>query len=388
MEIDLNDYAIIFYIKETTSNTTVVTEVDSNKVVWYWISYPWIKSALPILFKSAKIDTVYRHVKRLESLGYISINQNLSKKTGKTFMRLGEKSQSLFFSDAKILKLSELDKASEVNLQKYLSIGRISEPPIGQISEPNTILVSNTSKGSISFSPLNENILNKTSTDNAHVPASAGASEQEVDFNALDDDLSPDFKPSGIEPSKKPFVAPERPKVYKYPPFQPNSPANIKNLFEEHVDSGRLDNFEYEYFSFIAWRQIKSDTGERPWDPESVEARDWVDFLNKTCKGSTPVKKYLGVEARRTGTYVKKQYHYVWLFNYEYLSSPNVGPQLIKPIMDTATTYCEAYFDLLRDLYHTKSKQKEVRKQIKINKYLGPDYEEIERPEGREDKEY
>ena len=25
---------------------------------------------------------------------------------------------------------------------------------------------------------------------------------------------------------------------------------------------------------------------------------------------------------------------------------------------------------------------------FKINKYLGPDYEEIERPEGREDKEY
>ncbi len=386
VDIDLNDVATLLYIKETISNPKVSTETQGN-VVWYWISYPWIKNGLPLVYKSVKIDTVYRRIKRLESLGYISINQGLSQGTGKTFMRLGERCQTLLFSDAKSLDLSDMDRISELNLAKYVSLGQKSEGSLGDKSEHNTIIVSNTEKGSISFSPLNENILNKTSTDNAHVPASAGASEQEVDFNALDDDLSPDFKPSGIEPSKKPFVAPERPKVYKYPPFQPNSPANIKNLFEEHVDSGRLDVFEYEYFNFIAWRQIKSDTGERPWDPDSVEVNDWIDFLNKTCKGSVPVKKYLGVEAQRTGTYVKKKYHYVHLFNYEYLSSPNVGPQLLKPMMDTATTYCETYYDLLRKLYQKKSKEKEVRKQIKINKYLGPDYEEIERPEGRENKD-
>jgi len=226
--------------------------------------------------------------------------------------------------------------------------------------------------------------------ESARTPTSMpekNSADSEVDCFSFLSDSSDEFTPSGIEPSKKPFVAPERPKVYKYPPFQPNSPANIKNLFEEHVDSGRLDNFEYEYFSFIAWRQIKSDTGERPWDPDSVEVNDWIDFLNKTCKGSVPVKKYLGVEAQRTGTYVKKKYHYVHLFNYEYLSSPNVGPQLLKPMMDTATTYCETYYDLLRKLYQKKSKEKEVRKQIKINKYLGPDYEEIIREPGREDKD-
>jgi hypothetical protein len=384
MDVDLNDVATLSYIKETISNPRVVTEVQGN-VVWYWISYPWIQSALPLVYKSVKIDTVYRHLKRLESLGYLSINQPLSKRTGKTFMRLGDKCQTLLFSDAKSLELSEMDKTSEANLAKYISIGEKSEAPIGNKSEPNTILVSNTEKSSFLFSPikssLNETMINK---DSASVREEK---EQEVDFFALDDDLSPDFKPSGIEPSKKPFVAPEREKTYKYPPFQPNSPANIKNLYEEHVDSGRLDVFEYEYFNFIAWRQIKSDTGERPWDPDSVEVNDWIDFLNKTCKGSVPVKKYLGVEAQRTGTYVKKKYHYVYLFNYEYLSSPNVGAQLIKPMMDTATAYCETYYDLLRKLYQKKSKEKEVRKQIKINKYLGPDYEEIERPEGREDKD-
>lgn len=273
--------------------------------------------------------------------------------------------------------------SSQVHLADLSNgLGEIHQP-IPDNFKPNSKQETNSS---FIFSPK-EDILNKTSTDNAHAPASAGAREVEVDFFALDDDLTQDFTPSGIEPSKKPFIAPEHPKVYKYPPFQPNSPANIKNLYEEHVDSGRLDVFEYEYFNFIAWRQIKSDTGERPWDPDSVEVNDWVDFLNKTCKGSVPVRKYLGVEAQRTGTYVKKKYHYVYLFNYEYLSSPNVGPQLLKPMMDTATAYCETYYDLLRKLYQAKSKQKEVRKQIKINKYLGPDYEEIERPEGREDKE-
>ena len=222
-------------------------------------------------------------------------------------------------------------------------------------------------------------INNSKDLESVRVPASVPernsvAPEPEIDCFANSDDLSEDFVPSGIEPSKKPFVAPQREKTYKYPPFQPNSPANIKNLFEEHVDTGRVDIFEYQYFEFIAWREIKSDKMERPWNPSEIN----IDFLNETCKSHIPVKKYVGVQAYRTGQYVKKEYHYINLFNYEYLSKPTISPEMIKKYMKSTTSYCESYYELLRNLYEKKLASKESSKKIKVNKYLGPDYETIE----------
>ena len=233
------------------------------------------------------------------------------------------------------------------------------------IIEKNLINLS--SKVDFIFSSL----LNKDiSKDLESVSVREGEKEEEVDFFALTDD----FIPEGIQPSKKPFVAPEREKVYKYPPFHPTAPASIRNDFEIYVDAGKQGLFEHINYNHIAWRQIKSDTNERPWDPSVID----IDFLNKTCKGAIPVKKYIGVKATKLDQSVKKEYHYINLFNYDYLAKPNVGPQLIKPIMETATDYCESYFRILKELYEKKIERKQQLRRIELNQNLPDGYEGID----------
>ena len=380
MDVDLNDIATLSYIKDTTSNPKVLAQFDQEKV-WYWISYSWIQKALPLVYKSVTIDTVYRHIKKLEKMGYVVLNKDLSKKTGKTFIRLADKCQTLLFSDAKTLDLSKMDKTSEANLAKYLSIGEKPEPPIGEKTEPNTIIVSNTKKGFNIFSPL-ENNLEESNLDNT-AQASAREnlkSESEVDFSEFliekpkTSAQTHDFVPEGIESSKRPYVAPEVEKTYKYPPFHPTAPSSIRNEFESYVDAGKQGLFEYIHYQNIAWREIKSDKNERPWDPKQIN----VDFLNETCAGHLPVKKYIGVKATKLHDTVKKEYHYINLFNYDFLSDSKVGPQFIKPIMETATEYCENYYKLLKELYEQKLNHKNTLERIRLNKGLPEGYEGVE----------
>lgn len=364
-ELSLTDIVLLQYLDACESpKMRTETVIGGNNEPYYWVSYKRIKEALPLIYFKKSEECVYRDIKNLEKLGFVKMDSEMSKKRGKTYIKITNKSYSMLKNaEAKTVNLSEVVKKAEANLKNTEgqdeALLKNQEGGLRKNSEHSSI-ISNTnsiiSGGDFIFFPSN------TDTDaheHTHVPARESA--REIHKNDFEIDLSEDLPFDHIDTPKTENNSPQRTKSieFHYPAFTDDAPKNIHALYEAAVNKSEKDvqDFEYEFRNIIDWRKTKSKKGETPIDHDAIT----IDFLKEKISAQTKFKKfYAGVQTVAMGGKLIKKDHYIYLYNWEVLNSP-YNKSRMKSLIAGCTPFVESYYKILCDIHdeYTNTKTQE-----------------------------
>ena len=364
-ELSLNDIVLLQYLDACESpKMRTETVIGGNNEPYYWVSYKRIKEALPLVYFKKSEECVYRDVKNLEKLGYVKMDSEMSRKRGKTYIKITNKSYSMLKNaEAKTVNLSEVVKKAEENMKiadgKTDTFLKNKEGGLRKNSEHSSIIRDTNSiieEGDFFLFPT------YTDTDaheHTHVPAPASA--REIEENDFEADLSKDLPFDHTDTPQTENNSPQLTKSLKfqYPAFTNDAPKNIHALYEEAATKSEKDvlEFEYEFRNIIDWRKTKSKKGESPIDHDAIT----IDFLKEKISPQTKFKKfYAGVQTVVMGGKLIKKDHYVYLYNWEVLNNP-YNKSRMKSLITGCTPFVESYYKILCDIHdeHMNSKPKQ-----------------------------
>lgn len=394
-EIDLNDFATLNSIANLMAHPkTLSWKSKDTGEVFYWVSVEWIQTALPMVYQNMKPNSVYKRMKKLEQLGYIVTNKILSQNTGKTFIRLGEKSNSLIFPTSDSIDIDSLpDKVKAIIFNKKLPseknpnpLGNFSEPPSENFPNPfGKKSEQSISIDSITIESIDSSFSLSNSSNKLNQPIKESDSNNILNSNNSDDDFfeddpevdttdpqhgknvryEGDYFPEGarLPRTMKGSLNPKKPleKAYPYLPFNKFKPDNAEQMFRQYYDENDLQTFKFKFFDYIDWGKILGPNGEEPFDLTFMTP----ERMDELCKdhGKNPRKIYTGVEARTAGQYVHEKFQYVNVFSYKVLADYRNSYNYILKLRDSVPNgehgRFKQYWAILDNLYREKKEKRD-----------------------------
>lgn len=290
---------------------------------------------------SEKVDTIYRIYKKLEKEhGLIRITMI----GNNPYVAITKKGKAWRHSNNSTLKNhSEIPPENKKESDPFFDNSDFGAENNGNLSALYIDSKSIDSQGIYSFPNLQVN----------------AREEEKKEEKAIESDLTKDNPTSGTDIPKQQNneSSAEKTPEFDYPAFTSDAPSNIFRQYEQAVKEGKkaVEQFEYDFRNVIDWARCKSQKGEHPIDHDLITP----EYLDKFIPFELKFKKvFAGVIATTQNHKLTKKDHYIYLYNYTFLTNP-YNSSRAETMLKQVTSFVEPYYNILLKIhndYITKKK--------------------------------